>query len=575
MDRVRNRLVLVSLLAAAILPYFVGLGDAAIWDANEAFYVETPREMIERGDYVFPTFNYEPRVNKPILSYWIVAGFYKVLGISVWSQRLAIALGGVGLVAIAFFLGRAALSTPESRVPNLEVRVPHVEPQTLIGDPRGRGATALVAGLWAAVGLAIAPRVLMFSRRIFIDIYISLFMALTLLFFALSERYPERRRLWLVSMYVAAALGVLTKGPIALVIPALVFGLYLLIHRELGRIAEMMLPLGALIVIAIVAPWYVALYQRSGWTDIVSFVVGENIVRFTEGIGASQNARGWWFYVPIVFSDSFPWSLFLPAAFLAARHRRADAGSRVRMLMFLWIAGFVALFSFSATKQDLYIFPIVPAIAALAGWVIAAGGPGIRWTAGIVSALFAAFGGGALFLFGSAGAVYALEGTIPVAAVAIAGGVLSFTLVTLGRTHVALIAVVVTVLVLNWTFILRVLPSFERYKPAPALSEMLLERAAPDDLVIHYSIAMPSMVYYMRRHIEVIYNEGLFLEAMRAPKRIFAVLWASDYGRLEPWLPVRTCVIRSAPLFNIKAGAVLKREPLRELVVITNRCAPK
>ena len=55
-------------------PYFVGLGDSAIWDANEAFYVETPREMIERGDYVNPTFNYEPRFNKPVLSYWIVAG---------------------------------------------------------------------------------------------------------------------------------------------------------------------------------------------------------------------------------------------------------------------------------------------------------------------------------------------------------------------------------------------------------------------------------------------------------------------------------------------------------------------
>ena len=62
------------LLFLALCPYFVDLGGSSIWDANEAFYVETPREMIERGDYVFPTFNYEPRVNKPVLSYWIVAG---------------------------------------------------------------------------------------------------------------------------------------------------------------------------------------------------------------------------------------------------------------------------------------------------------------------------------------------------------------------------------------------------------------------------------------------------------------------------------------------------------------------
>ena len=39
--------------------------------------------MIERGDYITPTFNYEPRFNKPVLSYWIVAGFYKLFGVSV------------------------------------------------------------------------------------------------------------------------------------------------------------------------------------------------------------------------------------------------------------------------------------------------------------------------------------------------------------------------------------------------------------------------------------------------------------------------------------------------------------
>src|ERR671914_3121005 len=95
------------LLFAALLPYFVGLGDSSIWDANEAFYVETPREMMERGDYVFPTFNYEPRVNKPVLSYWIVAGLYKVFGVSVAVQRVGIAAGALLIIAAAMLLGGA------------------------------------------------------------------------------------------------------------------------------------------------------------------------------------------------------------------------------------------------------------------------------------------------------------------------------------------------------------------------------------------------------------------------------------------------------------------------------------
>ena len=180
--------------------------------------------MIERGDYVNPTFNYEPRINKPVLSYWIVAAFYHLFGISPGVQRIPIALGGLVLIGVAFLLARAA-APPQHRI---------------------------AAAWWAALGLAISPRLLMFARRIFIDIYISMFMALTLLFFALAERYPQRRRLFLLLMYASVGLGVLTKGPMAALLPGLVFAVYLLVHRELGRVREMLIPIGLVVVLAIV-----------------------------------------------------------------------------------------------------------------------------------------------------------------------------------------------------------------------------------------------------------------------------------------------------------------------------------
>ena len=107
----------------------------------------------------------------------------------------------------------------------------------------------------------------MLGRRIFIDVWITAFMSLTLVFFALGERYPERRRLFLVLMYVAAGLGMLTKGPVAVVLPGLAFLLYLLLRRELRRVREMMLPLGAVIVALIVVPWYAALYHDA-WLGV-------------------------------------------------------------------------------------------------------------------------------------------------------------------------------------------------------------------------------------------------------------------------------------------------------------------
>ena len=133
--------------------------------------------MMERSDYVTPTFNYEPRLNKPVLSYWIVAAFYSLLGVSPGVQRVPIAIGALLMIATAFVLAWAAHPEPRpAAVPGSIDRDVSKAPREML---------AADAALWAALGLAITPRLLMFARRIFIDIYISMFMGLTLLFFAL------------------------------------------------------------------------------------------------------------------------------------------------------------------------------------------------------------------------------------------------------------------------------------------------------------------------------------------------------------------------------------------------------
>ena len=104
--------------------------------------------------------------------------------------------------------------------------------------------------------------------------------------------------------------------------------------------------------LAIVVPWYAALYQRYGWTYIMSFLVGENVARYTEGLGVEQR-RGPSFYLPVVFSDSFPWSLFLVWRGWALAGGLADAQEernrversrlRIRTLLWLWIVVIVGL----------------------------------------------------------------------------------------------------------------------------------------------------------------------------------------------------------------------------------------
>ena len=430
----------------------------------------------------------------------------------------------------------------------------------------------------------------MFSRRILIDIYISMFMGLTLLFFALSERVPARRRLFLVLMYVAVGLGVLTKGPVVVALPGLAFAIYLAVHRELHRVREMMLPLGAAIVLAIVVPWYAALYARDGWTYIGSFFIGENFGRYTQGIGVEQS-RGPGFYAPVIFTDSFPWSLFLIAGAAwwvgdrSSARARGDASFRIRTLLWIWIVAIVAFFTFSRAKQDLYIFPIVTAVTALAGTFIIRADFGLerRWrtalraTAASIGAIIALGGAGILYLFQSGGSVYALDGAAQIGALALTGGTAALLVAASGRARLALFTSAAALVAMNWTFVLRVLPSFERYKPVPALTAALQQHGlAPDDTVVQFDVGLPSMVYYLRRHIDMYFEVDPFLAAMQADRRLFVVMTADAYDYLKQPLKeqfnVRTCVLHRQPTINFKLREVVARRPLPELLLITNRC---
>ena len=90
-----------ALLVLCVLTFFVGLNRQAITDADEAFYAEAGREMVASGEWVTPHFNFEPRLQKPILFYWLVAANYRIAGVGEAAARFWAALSGLGLAFIA------------------------------------------------------------------------------------------------------------------------------------------------------------------------------------------------------------------------------------------------------------------------------------------------------------------------------------------------------------------------------------------------------------------------------------------------------------------------------------------
>ena len=162
-----------------------------------------------------------------------------------------------------------------------------------------------------------------------------------------------------------------------------------------------------------------------------------------------------------------------------------------------------------------------------------------------------------------------------VGAIGIAGGSAAIVLALRQRIGAALVAVACALIAVNWIFVLKVLPSFEAYKPAPGLAAVLRERATPDDLIVTYNVALPSLVYYLRRHIDVFYDHGPVIELLRSGRPLFLMASRDDYERaIKPAESVPLCPVRSQATFDVKLRNVLSRQRLPEILLLTNKCGP-
>jgi 4-amino-4-deoxy-L-arabinose transferase-like glycosyltransferase len=568
-----SSIIFAALLAFTVLPYFVGLGASSLWDSNEAFYAETPREMAERGDYINPSFNYQPRFNKPPLSYWVVALSYKLSGVSEAAERIPIAFAALVMIGIAFGLGRLLYSTE--------------------------------AGLIAAFAMANSPRFFMFSRRIMIDVYLAMFLGLALLFFVLAEAASNapgrsnKRRLFLILSYSAIGLGILTKGPVAVLLPAVTLAAYLAATRGFSRVREMMIPAGLAVILVIVVPWYAAIYWQHGWSYIEAFILRDNFSRYTQPVWGPR--RGALFYAAVVMGDFFPWSVvLLPALFYAAAGKlrqcpvedrnqsevepskpplsAASASPRYDLVLLFWIATVVMFFSLSSNKEDLYILPIYPAGACLVGgmitraWQARGGMLRVADAALAVMACLVAFGGAAAaYLFGGLNQSLRLAGARMVGVAAVAGGLAALVAVVTGKRRFAVPAVSFSIATVLWIFAVRTLPDFERFRPIRPLCDQIIGAANAESLVGYYKLASPSMVFYLRRPVFECYDEDALKAMLGSEKTIYCVIASREYDAIKSQLPARTYVLASRAAFQVKLHGILDQDQPPQVLLITNK----
>ncbi len=381
----RANVPLFCVLAVATTVMFVNLGSARLWDRDEPRNAGCALEMMQRGDWVVPVFNDELRHQKPVLLYWLISSAYLVFGVNEFAARFWSGVFAVGTVALTYVIGKRFFRTTTAAMSAIAL------------------ATSL---MFVVAGRAATPdSILIFCQTLALSIYVCGT-------FSPKQHYSEPTKLRVVdkyfprsipvsmAMFAVMGLGVLAKGPVGLIMPLAIIGLFILVEtlpadkpqllegygiwtKGLLKIARVFHPkhflktllsmnplLAATVVLAVAAPWFVLVGMRTDGEFIRRFFLEENLGRATSTF--ENHGGGLWYYPAAIAVGFFPWSIFLVPMFLGIDRRLSKSHPLSTAITFLlcWIGVQVGMFAFASTKLPSYVTPCFPALALCCGYTL-------------------------------------------------------------------------------------------------------------------------------------------------------------------------------------------------------------
>lgn len=499
------------LLLIGWLAFFWNLGSTGLIDETEPLFAEAARQMILTGDWITPFFNGETRFDKPPLIYWLMAIAYQTIGVNEWAVRLPSAIAAMGLVSLGFhtlwYFGVQSRSGMQS--PSTKFKRPYW----------------LCAGLGSAL-IALNPETIIWARTGVSDMLLTGCMGSALLAFFLGYAQPSQPAVqarWYLTFYVLIAGAILAKGPVGIILPGLIIGLFLLyLGNALDVLREMRVLRGGLLIVAIALPWYILVIWRNGSTYIDSFFGYHNLERFTGVV--NNHSAPWYFYFLVVLLGFAPWSIYLPSAIARIQFwrrsywRSLHRSNHLGLFALFWFAGIFGFFTIAVTKLPSYVLPLMPAAAILVALLFSADNNSkIFPLSGWLNVVFLGIVAGALFylpdLIGSDPAIPNLDELIQHSGLPVLGGIIW-----------AITALVAAVLLLRrqwrwlWSanllgfiaFLIFVLtPAYflvdqERQLPLKELSVIASKLDQPGEDLIMIGFEKPSVVFYSQRPVTYI-----------------------------------------------------------------------
>jgi hypothetical protein len=332
-------LVFLAIIVAAALVFYKSW-DFALADPDEARYAETSREMIEQKSYSIPLFNYEPRLNKPILFYWCQIVSFKLFGVNEFAARLPSGLAGLATMVLVFLIGNLLFDRDQA--------------------------------LLSLFIFTTSIFFLIFARAGILEIFLLLTFTLSIYFFLMAENsflnWKGRKKTFYVSLFfISLGLSFLVKGPVGVLVPLLIIATYLILMRRFSPFSIINLMFGAFLFLSVLAPWGLTLIYHVGLPRILNILERETIERYFVGF---DHPGSFYFYIPIMLAGFFPWSSFLPVAAWRLGKTAFKNWNREKIFLLIWLIFPLIFFSFSGSKLPGYILPVLPAasIIVASGW---------------------------------------------------------------------------------------------------------------------------------------------------------------------------------------------------------------
>jgi 4-amino-4-deoxy-L-arabinose transferase-like glycosyltransferase len=319
----------VILVFALALSFYLPFNALlAVTDPVESNYALPAKEMVLNGDFISPHIYGHYWFDKPIMVYWCIALCYKLFGVNEFAARLPAAAAGAASVAFLYWFACKLFINRRS-------------------------------ALFGAAVLATSLEFWILSRMIITDALLLLFNSAALALLYLGLRDGTKR--WYIMAYVAAALAVLTKGPVGIVLPGLIVIAYLLATRQRQLFSKLFLWEGLAAFFLVAAPWYIMMYQRHGADFLNTFFGLHNYVRATVSEHPKDNV--FYYYLVLFPVSMLPWSgLLLKALGGIQRQFKHHA-----VFLLIWLAGILVFYTLMATKYPTYAAPAMFPAALLIG----------------------------------------------------------------------------------------------------------------------------------------------------------------------------------------------------------------